>query len=101
MRGTLRLAPDREGERMRREFAKAARKINASIHEGNREIERGNKRRRFCVEKVCEWAMKDNPTQARVWLMKLVSAGFKASDGAAMELLDMTALEAECRRMLQ
>lgn len=96
----LRIAPDREGERMARLRAQAARKINASIREQNRETDRGNRRRRLCVEKILEYCMRGNEAMATVWITKLVSAGFDAKDGAWMEQASLPELEADCRRML-
>lgn len=79
---------------------RALSRLNASIRAKNREIERGNRRRRECLVRVLEWCMRGDETRARIWVAKLVAAGFNPDDGAELERMDLRTLEAECRRLL-
>jgi len=83
-----------------RDQRQAMQRYNAAVRADNREIERGNRRRRRCAEGALERAMLGDLTRARVWVTKLVSAGFDRSDGAAIEQMDCPGIEREMRRLL-
>ena len=85
---------------IRRDQRRYLNRLNAAIRAQNREIERGNRRRRYCLEKILEWCIRGNETKARVWITKLASAGFDSKDAAEMETMDLKTLEEDVRRLL-
>lgn len=76
------------------------RKLDRLAAQENRQIERGNMRRRAACEKALEWAMRGELVRARVWVSKLVSAGFSRKDGATIEKMDCAGIEREMRSLL-
>jgi len=69
----------------------------------NAEIRRGNNRRRHCAEKILEYIILEDKKRIRVWITKLVSAGFSSKDGTYFENLidtDLKKLEDEVRTLL-
>jgi len=73
---------------------------NAAVRAENREIERGNRRRRRCLERIFLACVAGNQKSAEDWLWELELAGFKSSDIAAMRCLPLAALLHECRELL-
>src|SRR5687767_15425505 len=96
----LYIGGDPEYARMERIKRQAAARVNRAVDAENRTITRGNRRRTFCIEKILEWCIKQNAVQARVWVTKLVSAGFDKNDGAAFEQMALAELETNCRSLL-
>ncbi|HEY8414360.1 MAG TPA: hypothetical protein VIK99_01175 [Thermaerobacter sp.] len=79
---------------------RALRRYEAAIRRQNAEIERGNRRRRECLLKIIAWCMRGDEVRAKVWVTKLVAAGFDPDDGAVMERMTLAELEDVCRRTL-
>jgi len=85
---------------LKRERERSVVIINRLRAQENREIIRGNRRRKFCCEKILECCMRGNLRKARIWITKLVAAGFNSKDGAYLEQLDLPALEKRMRKIL-
>lgn len=83
---------------------KAIGRMNAGIRAANRETERGNRRRRRCVERVVLCCIAKKPQQAAEWLTRLEIAGFDSGDVAWFHSLvhtgQMLKLENEFRILL-
>jgi len=85
---------------MERERRRSVSSLNASIRHQNKEIERGNRRRQHCLEKILEYAMLEDQRKVKLWITKLAIAGFNKNDAMKMESMSFTELQEVIKNLL-